>query len=74
MFPANDLDFKLKHLHSSAYFKSMADALDIRTRTHSLNSKITYAAEVSMVSSLEYVQTLNQCPTSGTISTSRAPY
>lgn len=28
------------------YFKSMTDALDMRSRTHSTNEKITYAAEV----------------------------
>lgn len=31
---------------SAAYFNSLSNALEIRTRTRSVNDKITYAAEV----------------------------
>jgi len=31
------------------YFNSVSDALEIKTRTHSINEKITYAAELQSV-------------------------
>ncbi|PAV16037.1 hypothetical protein PNOK_0765700 [Pyrrhoderma noxium] len=42
-------DFYWAEPKLEAYFQTMADALDIKSRTHSLNEKITYAAEVQSV-------------------------
>ncbi|THH06429.1 hypothetical protein EW145_g4092 [Phellinidium pouzarii] len=42
-------DFYWAEPELESYFESMADALDISTRTNSLNDKITYAAEVQSV-------------------------
>ncbi|KAH8118076.1 DUF155-domain-containing protein [Phellopilus nigrolimitatus] len=42
-------DFYWAEPELESYFKTMADALDIRARTRSLNEKITYAAEVQSV-------------------------
>ncbi|OCB84712.1 DUF155-domain-containing protein [Sanghuangporus baumii] len=42
-------DFYWAEPQLEAYFNSISDALDIRSRTRSLNNKITYAAEVQSV-------------------------